>query len=342
MLRTAGSERVRRRVNATLLDLVDSLGLDLLNPTPADLAELEALGDARKPRRERQRGARLPRAVPAIEGLERSGVRVDALVLGEVSRPTIEAWSARRPEIGGRRDPRAALYVGLAAIDGVPADELAVLFPDLDVLIVTGRWTGRRAATRTGSTIVAHAPAEGQYLGSIRRLTDGSIEEDWLSLFDPSLTREEVQERVADTHRAVRSIQEAEARARGKVRRDLRWAGGESCASCHEDAAKVWKATGHAHAMATLVRAERDFDEECLGCHVTAWKDGYVDPLATPELADVQCEACHGPGASHVAAPQDAPMRATEPGLCVECHTAENSPDFDLERYRERIRHWRR
>ena len=33
-------------------------------------------------------------------------------------------------------------------------------------------------------------------------------------------------------------------------------------------------------------------------CHVVAYNEdgGYIDMELTPELKDVQCEACHGPG----------------------------------------------
>lgn len=333
MLRTSGSPRERGRINAAMLSFVDSLGLDVLNLARADAREIA--NAAFTPSR-----MRIPRILPAVVPVERNGARIDVVLLGEVS-DSVLAQRAASPTGAIARDPRAALVVGLAALDRVRPEGIVALHPDLDLLIVSDGKTSRRAARLVDSTIVAFAPAQGQHLGLIERAPDGSIREEWLSLFDPSLTDRAVELRVAALNRAARAIQEAEAKARKSVPLDTRWAGGDACAACHEDAAAAWKKTGHARAMATLVRAEKDFDRECLGCHVTAWEDGYVDPVNTPDLADVQCEACHGPGAAHASDPGQARMGRTEDGLCLRCHTQENSPAFDRSRYMERIRHWR-
>jgi mono/diheme cytochrome c family protein len=44
----------------------------------------------------------------------------------------------------------------------------------------------------------------------------------------------------------------------------------------------------------------------------------------------VTCEACHGPGAAHVAAEGKAPLEPAKDS-CIRCHTAEMSPAFDYE-----------
>ncbi len=110
------------------------------------------------------------------------------------------------------------------------------------------------------------------------------------------------------------------------------YAGTATCAACHPAAAVIWAGTRHATAHATLTAALHGSDPECLACHVTA--KGAVD--------DVGCEACHGPGSAHAAAPRAGygrlPKRAS---ACVVCHTRDNSPDFVWSGYWRQIKHGR-
>ncbi len=118
------------------------------------------------------------------------------------------------------------------------------------------------------------------------------------------------------------------------------YVGGETCAACHQEALASWEGSGHARAFQTLVDANQDFSPECVGCHVVGFgrRGGFVNAKATPELKDVQCEACHGPGSLHV----DAPARgygAAGARSCLGCHDTEHSPEFDFFTYWPRIKH---
>ena len=105
---------------------------------------------------------------------------------------------------------------------------------------------------------------------------------------------------------------------------------GFSCATCHGDAATSWSGTAHANAVQPYVdddSPENHFQEFCLGCHATGYdltavNDGFDDfnfefpatlqpgnydalVAAYPDAmqrANVQCEACHGPGSAHMGA----------------------------------------
>jgi hypothetical protein len=224
-------------------------------------------------------------------------------------------------------------------VEGVEDEEILEALPKVDVLLLSRGDTSYRAARRIHETIVAYAPAQGQYLGRLRVQPGGPVNVEWLSLYGPGLADHDVSDRIASLNLELRDIRKAEARRREPAPQNPRWAAAQACESCHRSVVESWKRSGHARAMATLVKAGRDFDPDCLRCHVTAWGDGYVDPLATPQLADVQCEACHGSGALHVQDPSHS-LGATPPGLCLRCHTKENSPEFDDGRYRDRIRHW--
>ena len=128
--------------------------------------------------------------------------------------------------------------------------------------------------------------------------------------------------------------------------------GSKKCQDCHEESYKVWKKSGHAQAYATLAGLDppRQYDPECISCHVVGWnpqnyypyEGGYTSIEETPHLIDVGCESCHGPGGAHVAAEsgsdealqlrlQEAMIVTKEESRqrqCFTCHDGDNSPDF--------------
>ena len=117
------------------------------------------------------------------------------------------------------------------------------------------------------------------------------------------------------------------------------YAGNEACATCHQSAMKVWSASRHAHAFATLEKTGDTLDPECIGCHVTgfALRGGYEK--SRTELHNVNCEACHGPSAEHVVNKTPTPNGKLGEGLCVRCHDLDNSPYFSFKTYWPKIAH---
>lgn len=146
--------------------------------------------------------------------------------------------------------------------------------------------------------------------------------------------------------------------------------GSQTCADCHSTAFKIWEETPHAHATESVIEPPqrslaRNFDPECLSCHVTGWnpqgffpyRTGFDSMETTPHMAASGCENCHGPGAKHVEAENGddkelmkklreemrLPLDRAET-KCLECHDIDNSPDFHKEgafqAYWERIKHY--
>ncbi len=130
-----------------------------------------------------------------------------------------------------------------------------------------------------------------------------------------------------------------------------RFAGAETCAACHVAQQKIWAASRHARALPTLKKVGKQFDPECLACHVAGLnKGGFLSMGLTPQLAGVQCENCHGPARAHALNP-----KANRPGLdprrgagrsarsgesvCRSCHVGSHSPNFAFERYWPKIKH---
>jgi hypothetical protein len=142
-----------------------------------------------------------------------------------------------------------------------------------------------------------------------------------------------------------------------------KFVGSAKCATCHEASYKVWKRSAHSHALATLEKADppRQFDPECLSCHVVGWhgqgfypyESGYLSQKSTPHLTDVGCESCHGPGEKHVAAEAGGDVELqkklqkamsvtqaeAENHTCRACHDLDNSPDFDFKAYWPLVEH---
>lgn len=114
-----------------------------------------------------------------------------------------------------------------------------------------------------------------------------------------------------------------------------------SCTSCHPTQFDAWSKSSHAHAIEILRKERKEFDTACVGCHVTGFKKsgGFVDLYETSQLANVQCEVCHGPGRAHSLNPKIVKMVKAGSETCQGCHTKSTSPEFDFTAYWERIKH---
>ena len=123
--------------------------------------------------------------------------------------------------------------------------------------------------------------------------------------------------------------------ARGELFGDYK--GYEACEMCHGDLVAGWKTTPHARAFEDLKKQGEEKQENpgCVQCHVVAYgKDGgFIDMELTPELKDVQCESCHGPGKTHTETFSAGDI-VGKPGedVCRQCHTEGQDKNFDYEK----------
>jgi hypothetical protein len=140
--------------------------------------------------------------------------------------------------------------------------------------------------------------------------------------------------------------------------------GSKKCQSCHEKSYDIWKKSGHAKAYETLEKLDppRQFDPECISCHVVGWHPtkyfpyvgGYESLGKTPHLIGVGCESCHGPGENHclaeAGANEELKIRYRKASVitkeeskkqqCMTCHDIDNSPDFDFDLYWPFVEHY--
>ena len=141
-----------------------------------------------------------------------------------------------------------------------------------------------------------------------------------------------------------------------------KYVGSQKCRSCHEEPYRVWIKSDHASAWKSLketANPPRDFDPECISCHVVGWNslqhlpyvDGYSSERKTPELENVGCESCHGQGEFHIAAEVGSDEKLQErlraamrlgdnvKKVCYQCHDGDNSPAFEFDKYYPLIEH---
>lgn len=111
-----------------------------------------------------------------------------------------------------------------------------------------------------------------------------------------------------------------------------KYIGVAACENCHEEPKKVWDATKHAKAYATLSSQFKEYNLDCVSCHVTGYdKPGGSTVTHVADLKDVQCEVCHGPGELHAKAPEKVKVPIAKPGpdACLACHVPPHVHTFD-------------
>lgn len=124
-----------------------------------------------------------------------------------------------------------------------------------------------------------------------------------------------------------------------------KYIGPASCEECHKSAYKIWSESKHTNAFKALEDENDHYNPKCLQCHTVGYmaSDGYISQELTPNLKSVSCEACHGRGDHHVKLESDKEVKIEKlemkKTVCITCHDKENSPDFDEEKYWEKITH---
>ena len=95
-------------------------------------------------------------------------------------------------------------------------------------------------------------------------------------------------------------------------------------------------------AMKTLEDKGMNENLECVACHVVGFEDkgGFASVEASPHLANVQCENCHGPRKEHVKNPAKKASKTTAArDTCVSCHKPPHSTEFIYQDYWQKVVH---
>lgn len=225
------------------------------------------------------------------------------------------------------------------------AVRLAGEFPEFQ-LVISGHNEDEPVIEQIGDTVVAACGSKGKYVG-LFHYRPGDEETD--------LEMVELDERYEDSSQMAGLLKGYQQRLRdedllGRVEKfsyddGAAYAGNAVCGACHPATFEHWKTTPHASAHETLVKAEHDYDPECVACHVTGlyYRGGFTSVEKTPELKDVGCEECHGPGSQHVEAARNGlktkDYGKTGPRGCETCHDVDHSSQFQYENYWLRMAH---
>jgi hypothetical protein len=276
----------------------------------------------------------------------------DSIGLG----PMEERLEQVLPEIEASSD----VIIALAHVGSVlRAKSLAGSFPELNVVVAAHvEPVEAPYYEEVGSSIVAYVRDRGRFMGRLNLLLD---EDNKIIGFGHEMVP--MAPSIPDDPGVLKLLTEYIDRLKILVAstafrptlKDLRapaanYVTARPCRECHEEQYSQWSETSHAHAFASIERRKRDFDPDCQECHTTGFRfvTGFITPRGTPQFKNVQCEACHGPGGDHVKAP-DAPADTLASGpvpyglvtesSCLRCHTQNNSPEFDYDKYLKKVVH---
>jgi hypothetical protein len=260
------------------------------------------------------------------------------------------------------------------------AIEMAKAYPQFRVILAAGGYDEPDGKPiKVGDTWVLHTGHKGKRVGVLGYYPDSADEPFKFELIQLDKERFKNHPAMRELMRNYQQQLEDEGIAASdelllnKHLSGNTFVGAEKCAGCHTKAFAQWKETGHAAAFTTLKEGpwnpdradekigwiKRQFDPECLSCHVTGWHpqemlrygSGYVKEQESAHLLGQQCENCHGPGSLHVEREESGTndMAFLEEGrrtvrrtleeakrsMCVECHDPDNSPKFTPERFDE-------
>lgn len=251
------------------------------------------------------------------------------------------------PEVKNKAD----IIVVLAYMAEDQAKNLARAYPEINTIIVARQLSTTNDPQHENHATIVTANNQTKFLGELRYYfkSDGSIENQtnrFVGMDSTIPDDESALETVTNAHTDFTNEQNKSAQTNvqptsllGGTNNSL-YVGDAQCGMCHQEEHKIWEKSGHSHAMATLERKGQQFDTECVGCHVVGFqRGGFQSQNTTPQLANVQCEACHGPGKAHAEKPQKGYGFMQTPQGCVQCHTKSNSPDFDFSTYWPKVKH---
>jgi hypothetical protein len=246
------------------------------------------------------------------------------------------------------------VLVMLAHMDRFDLEMRLPDFPEVDLVVLGHNPRSSRVAqpVHIGTVPVYSATSQGQNIGNLEISLDADMAVVGMNnrghFLDETVPDDaEMAEMLVAFHEEIRKQQkilfakeQLKATQSSSEATDV-YLGLGACISCHPGAFETYVHTKHARAYKTLASQFAHRDQACVGCHVTGYRErgGFsgIRRMGAPvDLIDVQCEACHGPGAEHS---RDGRYRATAVESCVKCHTEEEDPDFDFDEAWEKIAH---
>jgi hypothetical protein len=258
------------------------------------------------------------------------GPAADSLVV-------LDPENAAQAQVTALRNKGAQVVILLAQLGRVGGEDLVTAVPGIDAVVLGHDVPVYEKGRRVGSTVLSYSGEQGQHLGVITialaadgRATDATCA---VAALGPEVREQPVVlksvKAFEDAFNERMRLEERSARAGDDDPVD-HFVGEHVCARCHESESQQWRTTAHSLAWETLERVKKDATPECIPCHVVGFRQagGFQTAGLTPQLADVQCENCHGMGTEHG---DDWLVRhKVDQGTCITCHNQERDPEFDF------------
>jgi hypothetical protein len=297
---------------------------------------------------------------PEVRRFERGGMAVAVVgVVGEEARgragpglavgPPREAVARLVPRLAAR--PGAVVLLADLALPAVR--DLSRDFPEIAVILFRGAGDSH-PPEMVNRTVVASVYGEARYVGDVtvrwRSPHERTAEGEAILLDDRFAPDPGVEEAAIAWYKAQvagRTFDLSEdAPGWDRIRwrapePDNRYVAPAACRKCHPRQYATWSRNRHARAMESLREVGYEWSPECVVCHTTGYAaaDGYVSSEATPAMAQVGCDECHGRGALYVGNDHKGVARSRGEAGCRKCHTPKRHPDFHFETDWGRISH---
>lgn len=341
-------------------------------------------------------GTPLPYTIAEVEGCK---VGITSVMSDTIRREVIPDRTPEEAAVADLQwgDPAEALAEVLKKFDEEEVDfkvllsqstdeeirEQAAAFPQFDIIVAADGKDGDREPEMIGSVRLLRVGEKGKTAGVVGLYPRGEKDSIRYELVTISAAHFSESEKMTELMKVYqgRLKDSSIVTAENPVTHPsgASFVGASKCGECHTKAFEIWKDTPHAHAFESLDPIHqrhgyerlhgiaRDFDPECLSCHVTGWdpeeyvrfRSGFVnkefaaddsEKLLQALMGGSQCENCHGPGSRHVelieAGNTEAAAKEVRVTLehaknetCGKCHDADNSPDFNFEKYWEKVKH---
>ena len=250
-------------------------------------------------------------------------------------------------KVVGVLKPQCRIIVALAHLEADGQRMLADKVPGID-FVVNGHLTHAQASPQfVNHTQIFVAGARGEFLGQadlFRHRMKLYSRYQLIPLKPDYYEKPEIKVMVSELKDEMQCILHPEGKAESAkgsgsspemiVPPLLSFVGEKECQSCHPREHEHWATTAHARAYDALVKRDKTSDPSCLACHTT----GQGSPQKTnSRFENVQCEACHGSAGGHPDSRKN--LEHVGEDNCRQCHNPTNSPNFNYDKYVQKIVH---
>ena len=257
------------------------------------------------------------------------------------------------------------IIVALFNLDLEKTVELAKKIEGIDI-IVCGRYPSvQYEPLLIENTLIVQSGALGKYIGELDLTLDNSNK---IQDHNGSLTP--LNAEIPDDPLMVEILKKYQSELESRTNKMTNqssithatlalYMGSEKCVDCHKNQYSQWKNTRHANAFITLREEKNEQNPVCQKCHTTGFKNfnGFDDLSSTPDMINVQCEACHGYMFKHlyqirnneqlennikkIAGNHDQTQncKSVDALVCIKCHDKKHDPDFNFEEDKKKIIH---